>query len=353
MALLGFTGEIKIFPYASGKEPKGWLLCDGRKLSQQNYWKLYNVLKGKYGESKGTFNIPDLRGRAPVGMSRVGAAGGYEEVVLSNQEIPTHIHEFEATNSLGNDSLVAQNVLGELTSSNAMIKANMYRRDGELDTAMNELSIEGAGGGKAHNNIQPSIGMNFYICAYGIDPASKSPVPDTLVGEIKMLASDEIPIKRYKECDGAAYRNASEMGKLLSVIDTVYGEDGPYFLVPNLLNRVPMGRGQILSTRRELGDYIGDNEVVLNDRNFPEHYHLIKGSTDQSNLTANPSNAFLANVENTFLPYKNNSCDMEYLLKFGTITEYLGYKKPHENRQPYLGVKYVICYDGVYPLRNN
>jgi|SRR5215471_967873 len=57
-------------PFAGTVAPAGWLLCDGSAQSRTTYSALYAVVGTSYGAGDGstTFNIPDLRGRIPIGM---------------------------------------------------------------------------------------------------------------------------------------------------------------------------------------------------------------------------------------------------------------------------------------------
>ena len=64
------TGEIKMYGGASA--PAGWLLCDGSAVSRTTYASLFAVLGTSYGAGDGstTFNLPDGRGRVPVGAGQ-------------------------------------------------------------------------------------------------------------------------------------------------------------------------------------------------------------------------------------------------------------------------------------------
>lgn len=60
-------GTLK--PFAGAAAPTGWLLCDGTAVSRTTYADLFAALGTAYGVGDGasTFNLPDLRGRVPVG----------------------------------------------------------------------------------------------------------------------------------------------------------------------------------------------------------------------------------------------------------------------------------------------
>lgn len=62
------TGSIKPWPAAA--IPTGWLECDGSAVSRTTYASLFVLISTTYGTGDGstTFNLPDLRGRVPVGV---------------------------------------------------------------------------------------------------------------------------------------------------------------------------------------------------------------------------------------------------------------------------------------------
>lgn len=91
------TGTIHI--YAAAAAPTGWLICNGDPVSRSMYSQLFNLITTTYGSGDGstTFNIPDLRGRAPIGYA---ASGGHSDVstlglndtVASAYRRPKHRH---------------------------------------------------------------------------------------------------------------------------------------------------------------------------------------------------------------------------------------------------------------------
>ncbi len=72
--------------YGAATAPEGWLLCDGSAVSRTLYDALFAVIGTSYGAGDGTstFNLPDLRGRVPVGYA---ASGGHTDVsTLGNND---------------------------------------------------------------------------------------------------------------------------------------------------------------------------------------------------------------------------------------------------------------------------
>jgi microcystin-dependent protein len=59
---------------ARSSVPTGWLLCSGQAVSRTTYADLFNAIGTAYGVGDGstTFNVPNLRGRFPLGRSTSG-----------------------------------------------------------------------------------------------------------------------------------------------------------------------------------------------------------------------------------------------------------------------------------------
>lgn len=93
-------GDIK--PTAASLAPLGWLLCDGAQYSRSTYAVLFNAigLSWTTTDDGATFNVPDLRGRTPIGAGQgagltnhlVGQRGGAEAHALTAGEMPSHGH---------------------------------------------------------------------------------------------------------------------------------------------------------------------------------------------------------------------------------------------------------------------
>jgi microcystin-dependent protein len=72
-----FLPSGSITMYGGAAAPTGWLLCDGSAVSRTTYSALFSAIGSLYGNGNATttFNVPDLRGRVPVGAG-TGAGGG-------------------------------------------------------------------------------------------------------------------------------------------------------------------------------------------------------------------------------------------------------------------------------------
>lgn len=62
--------------YAGTTAPNSrWLLCDGASVSRTTYATLFALVSTSYGSVDGsTFNLPDYRGRATVGLDNLGGS---------------------------------------------------------------------------------------------------------------------------------------------------------------------------------------------------------------------------------------------------------------------------------------
>jgi microcystin-dependent protein len=82
------TGAI--LAYGGSSAPTGFLIGDGSAISRATYAALFAVLGTTYGAGDGstTFNLPDLRGRFPLGK----AAAGTGNVLGSTGGTIDHVH---------------------------------------------------------------------------------------------------------------------------------------------------------------------------------------------------------------------------------------------------------------------
>ena len=159
------SGSITMFGGALA--PLGYLLCDGSAVSRTLFADLFTAIGTTYGVGNGTttFNVPDLRGRAPIGAGAgvgltphaLAATGGAETVTLDATMMPSHTHGTNAPGGQGNLGLV----LADGTNTATAVDASA----GELKIwdLPHALTISNTGGGLPHANMQPWLALSFII----------------------------------------------------------------------------------------------------------------------------------------------------------------------------------------------
>jgi len=171
-----FVAEIRIFPFNFA--PKGWAFCDGQLLPISQNTALFSLLGTVYGgDGKSTFALPDLQGSVPMhpgqgpGLSLfdLGQIGGAETITLLQSEIPAHTHGVgRALNDAGNSITPVNSVWAQSAAGRG--GAALYK-EGSPTGPVNNQSLNVAGGGLPHNNMQPYLTLNFCIALQGVFPA--------------------------------------------------------------------------------------------------------------------------------------------------------------------------------------
>ena len=187
--------------------PSGWLLANGDAVSRTTYDSLFSAIGTTYGTGNGstTFNLPDLRGRLPMGVGTgvglnasgtgvtsgsamtaraLGAWFGEETHLLTTTEIASHTHANTVGSSAGGSNQITGGMSANEThahrlqnraSSGAGGTYNIYDRVGNNTTDLytdysstahtHSIGINNvaAGGGGRHDTIPPVLVMNFII----------------------------------------------------------------------------------------------------------------------------------------------------------------------------------------------
>jgi microcystin-dependent protein len=141
-----------VMAFAGVSVPDYYLACDGTEYFISEYPSLFEVIADSFGGDGVTrFCVPDLRGRAALGVGQgagltnraLAQSGGEESHVLTVNEMPTHSHSVHAHLPLAAGELPAPVDAPALLSGNT----------------------GSAGGDAAHNNMSPWLALRMIIYA--------------------------------------------------------------------------------------------------------------------------------------------------------------------------------------------
>ena len=141
------TGVVQLWSYTEATIPIGYIKLEGQAVSRSLYPSLF-ALMGTYngvGDGSTTFNVPDMRGRSPIGydsgqteFDTIGKTGGEKTHVISAAEMPVHSHGYG------------------WTSPNRSSDGSVWDTCGKTGwTGGNAHPTTNAGSGNAHNNLHP------------------------------------------------------------------------------------------------------------------------------------------------------------------------------------------------------
>jgi microcystin-dependent protein len=167
-----FIGEIR--PFGFNFPPRNWATCAGQLLPIAQNQALFSLLGTTYGGNGTTnFALPDLRGRVPVhagsgplGTVTLGEMAGVENVTLTAAQLPSHGHGVAASADLA----AATSPAAALPGAKPRFGADIYA-PASNPVALSSTAVGNAGGSQPHNNMQPSLAINFCICLFGIYPS--------------------------------------------------------------------------------------------------------------------------------------------------------------------------------------
>jgi microcystin-dependent protein len=207
-----------IIPYGGPTAPAGWLLCDGAEIQTSEYSELFDAIKYTYGDPAtllglGTFRLPDLRGRFPLGVDNmnngsrvpqgpgsgagwdptndietIGASanrvtdpkadinpdnpyqarpgGGNQEITLQKTNLPEHEHDLRG--NAGNPYFAFRNAPGSPSDTDAVSGTGNPPDDANLGQYLGNsggilTDPPGTFSQTAVNILNPFMALNFII----------------------------------------------------------------------------------------------------------------------------------------------------------------------------------------------
>jgi len=166
-------------------------------------------------------------------------------------------------------------------------------------------------------------------------------VSQPFVGEVKLI-SWNFPPKGWAFCNGALLA-INQNQALFSLIGTTYGGNGSTnFALPDLRGRTAIHQGQGFTR----GQAAGQEFHTLTSSEMPAHNHFVNASSTQGNQNTVLGNLLAREVGVPYGGFTNLTT-----LNLTSITT-TGGSQPHENRQPFLVVNFVIALVGIFPSQN-
>lgn len=181
------------------------------------------------------------------------------------------------------------------------------------------------------------------------------------IGEVKLFAGNFAP-RGWAFCDGQLLAISSNTA-LFSILGTMYGGDGrSTFALPDLRSRTPIGvgTGPGLSTIQQ-GERGGQENITLTALELPSHNHGLSTATldvkigvnNENGESSTPAGEVIAGGRDAYIDEVGSN---QFL---GGVTSSLtgnttnsGSNRSFDNRNPFLGIRYIICLNGLFPSRN-
>lgn len=168
------------------------------------------------------------------------------------------------------------------------------------------------------------------------------------LAEIKIISWNFAP-KGWAFCNGQLLP-INQNQALFSLLGTTFGGNGQTnFALPDFRGRIPIHVGQ----GHLLGEAAGKEFHTVISNEMPAHNHLVSASTSSGNSkfieqsAPSASKNILANSGVSIYGPPSNLASLEP----SSITN-AGGSQPHENRQPFLVLNFIIALQGIFPSRN-
>lgn len=169
--------------FAANFAPRNWAYCAGQLIAIRQNTALFSLLGTTYGgDGQTTFALPNLCGRLAIGQGQgpslsnyvLGEMTGTTNNTMTMAELPAHTHAATATiqqpvSINGNDSDSPENSFP--APSSVSIYTSVAGANQVAGAVTTSATSGVAGSSTPINNMQPTLGLNYIICMYGIFPS--------------------------------------------------------------------------------------------------------------------------------------------------------------------------------------
>lgn len=163
-----YVGQLQQFGY--NWCPEGWQRADGSLLSIAANQVLYAVIGTTFGgDGVNTFAVPDLRDRAPVSQSGslpLGAMVGASSITMSQTQLPSHTHGFNADPTPPAGNSPANSMLGVFAAGQSIYAPPAAGPNSPMNAGM----VQPAGQSQPVPIQMPVLVTNWCVALYGVFP---------------------------------------------------------------------------------------------------------------------------------------------------------------------------------------
>ena len=196
---------------------------------------------------------------------------------------------------------------------------------------------------------------------------------EPIIGTVLLYAGDRLPAGQeqyWMFCQGQSLL-IEDYRSLYFTIGPTYGGNQTNFNLPDLQGRVAIGASAQGPVKPN--DKGGEEQVTLTTSQLPQHTHIAEPASSEQYMqlsyddairevpqagdvpaAANYSTGTSLKSVRTFIDYHINNLVNGQSVVSGDGLEILdtGGNKPHENRQPYVALNYIIAVKGTIPERS-
>lgn len=176
------------------------------------------------------------------------------------------------------------------------------------------------------------------------------------LSEIKLVSFVFAP-RGWAFCNGQLLQINTNQA-LFSLLGTTYGGNGQTtFALPDLRGRVAVHWGPQFT----LGARMGTETHTITVQEMPQHIHVAQANTTPgiagvAGITPGATKALAQGLVSitgggTTTAQIYGTAQPDRVMSPATVAN-AGGSQPHENRQPYLTLNYIIALQGIFPSRN-
>jgi microcystin-dependent protein len=171
---------------------------------------------------------------------------------------------------------------------------------------------------------------------------------DSFVGELMLVAFNFNPVG-WQIAAGQLV-SISQNTALFSLLGTQYGGNGTSnFQLPNMQGSVPVGAGQGAGLNQYFqGETGGESAVTLLPSETPNHNHICMARSALADATSPIGNSLADNKTGSL--YTTTTTPLAPMATTA-LPNFNGGNQPHENMMPYLGMYWIIAFQGTFPSR--